>query len=131
MNGKIKRMIIGYARRLSSSWEPRQNVKKNAKVAPALHRCSKCGSLNYEGDSQKTFDKYVQQFPNDTVNFKRIELDHIKPVIGVSGWTNWDEFFESLFCEEDNFRPLCNSCHQRKTNAESNYRKDAKRKSNT
>jgi hypothetical protein len=122
MNAKIKRMIVGYARRLSGSWEPRNNVKRRAKVAPALHRCAKCGSLNYEGDSVKTFNKYVDQFPNDKVNFDGIEIDHIQPIVKLSGWTNWEDFFSSLFCDEDGLRPLCHDCHSKKTANENSHR---------
>lgn len=127
MNRKIKNMIVSYARRLSGSWEPRNSAKAKAWVAPALHRCAKCGSLNYEGDSQKNFDKYVKQFPNDVVNFDGIEVDHIIPVVSVTGWTNWDDFFESLFCPEDNFRCLCNKCHSAKSANENSHRAQAKK----
>lgn len=123
----MKKMIISYARRLSGSWEPKQNAKKKAQIAPALHRCDKCGSYNYEGDSQKNFDKYVKQFPNNLVNFKGIQLDHIQPVVQISGWTSWDHFFESLFCEEDNYRALCVSCHDAKTRNENVHRKSFKK----
>lgn len=128
MNAKIKRMIIGYARKLSGSWEPKQNVKKRAQVAPALHRCSKCGSLNYEGESEKNYQKYVEQFPNDVVNFDGIEMDHVVPVVKVTGWTSWDHFFESLFCDEDGYRALCSSCHLRKSQNENSHRKSHKAK---
>lgn len=127
MTGKIRNMIKGYARRLSSSWPPRENVKNAAKVAPALHKCSKCGSLNYEGDSQKNFEKYVKQFPNDVVNFDGIEIDHIAPVIEISGWTTWDAYFDSVFCSEENLRPLCSTCHQRKSNLENAHRASFKK----
>lgn len=122
MTGKIRNMIKGYARRLSGSWPPKQAVKEACKVAPALHKCSKCGSLNYEGDSQKNYDKYVAQFPNDTVNFDGIEIDHISPVIDITGWTTWDNYFDSLFCDEENLRPLCNKCHLAKSSHESTHR---------
>lgn len=130
MTGKIRNMIKGYARRLSSSWPPKENVKDAAKVAPALHKCSKCGSLNYEGDSQKNFDKYVAQFPDAVVNFDGIEIDHIVPVIEVTGWTNWNDYFDSLFCPEENLRALCNKCHSAKTLNETSHRTshNAKRK---
>lgn len=128
MNSKMKKMIVSYARRLSGSWEPKQNAKRKVKIAPALHRCDKCGSLNYEGESQKTYDKYVSEFPNDKVNFDGIELDHIQPVVQISGWSTWDQFFESLFCDEDGYRALCNFCHQRKTQTENSFRASYKKK---
>jgi 4-hydroxyphenylpyruvate dioxygenase-like putative hemolysin len=128
MNGKIKRMIIGYARRLSSAHEPWKNVKDACKVAPALHKCAKCGSLNYDGDSEKSFQKYVEQFPQHKVNFRRIEIDHISPVVKITGWTTWDNFFESLFCDEDGYRPLCRECHNHKTKNENSHRQSHKAK---
>lgn len=131
MNAKIKRMIIGYARKLSGSWEPKQNVKKRAQVAPALHRCSKCGSLNYEGESEKNYQKYVEQFPNDVVNFDGIEMDHIRPVVKITGWTSWEDFFDSLFCDEDGYRPLCHQCHLAKSRSEEVHRRAARKKKNS
>lgn len=128
MNDHIKRKIISYARRLSGSWPPKQNVKKRALVAPALHRCSKCGSLNYEGESEKNFQKYVEQFPGEVVNNRGIELDHIKPVISVSGWSTWEDFFNSLFCDEDNYRPLCFICHKRKSTEENRHRQSHRKR---
>jgi len=128
MNTATKRMIMGYARRISSSWPPKNSAKDKAKVAPALHRCDKCGSLNYEGESQKSFDKYVAQFPESTVNFDGIEMDHIAPVIAITGWTNWDDYFNSLFCPEENFRALCNPCHSLKSINENSHRASHKTK---
>ncbi len=122
MNRQIKNMIVSYARRLSGSWPPRTAAKDKAKVAPALHRCAKCGSLNYEGDSKKNYDKYVLQFPNDIVNNDGIEMDHIVPVVLVTGWTSWDHFFDSVFCPEENYRALCSSCHKSKSLHENSYR---------
>jgi len=127
MDAKTKRMIVGYSRRLSLSWEPRMSAKNKAKVGPALHRCSKCGSYNYEGESKKTFEKYVKQFPEVLVNFHRIEMDHIVPVVQVSGWTSWDAFFKSLFCPEDNYRALCNNCHLAKSHREGFMRRESKK----
>lgn len=128
MNDRIKRQIISYARRISGSWQPKQNVKKQSQVAPALHRCSKCGSLNYEGESEKNFQKYVTDYPNDIVNFDGIEMDHIQPVVQVSGWTTWDDFFKSLFCDEDGYRALCHSCHHAKSCHENSHRVSHRRK---
>jgi hypothetical protein len=128
MNDRIKRQIINYARRLSGSWPPKQNVKKQALVAPALHRCSKCGSLNYEGESERNFQKYVEQFPNDVVNFDGIEMDHVQPVVKLSGWISWEDFFSSLFCDEDGYRALCSVCHREKSRRENSLRPSHRRR---
>jgi hypothetical protein len=121
-------MIKGYARRLSSSWPPMLEAKEKLKVAPALHRCSKCDSYNYEGDSHKNYDKYVLQFSDKVVNFDGIEMDHISPIVPVTGWTTWDNFFDNTFCDEINYRGLCNSCHAVKTKNENSHREIHKKK---
>lgn len=129
MDTKTKRMIRDYARRISQWWAPRNAVKKRSQVAPALHRCSKCGSLNYEGKSEANYKKFVEQFKSEVVNFDGIEIDHIKPVVDVAkGFGTWDEFFEGLFCSEDNLRALCSTCHSLKSLAEGKVRRDVKKK---
>jgi 5-methylcytosine-specific restriction endonuclease McrA len=126
MNLKLKRMIISYSRRLSMSWEPRVRCKDKAKVAPALHVCAKCGTLCYEGSSEKNYTQYLAQFPDRLVLFAPIEIDHIKPVVDVYGWTNWEDFFAGLFCDEDNFWALCPKCHSDKTALENSHRPNYK-----
>jgi 5-methylcytosine-specific restriction endonuclease McrA len=129
VDAKTKRMIISYARRISSSWPPRRSAKEKAKVAPALHRCTKCGILCYEGESVKTFQKYLSQYGTDNkVLFDGIEMDHISPVVQIGGWTSWDDYFKSLFCDEDNFRALCPPCHSDKTDRENSHREGYKAK---
>ena len=119
-------MIISYSRRLSLSWEARVACKNEAKVASALHSCAKCGTLCYEGSSEKNYEAYLAQFPDKTVLFAPIEIDHIKPVIDVYGWTNWEDFFNGLFCERDNFWALCPKCHDEKTRLENSHRPNYK-----
>lgn len=123
MNNRIKRSIISHARRLSLSWEPRKIAKDKCKVAPALHRCSKCGILCYEGQSDKNYDDYVEKFAPETILFEGIKMDHIAPVIDpVSGFSGWDKFYEALFCDEINFRGICGPCHDKKTSTEDKVR---------
>lgn len=123
MNNRIKRSIISYARRLSLSWEPRKRAKDKCKVAPALHRCSKCGILCYEGQSQENYDKYLVQFPDELILFEGIKMDHIMPVVDpITGFDGWDKFFQGLFCDEMNFRGICSPCHDVKSNQEDKLR---------
>lgn len=131
MDLKNKRMIISYARRLSLSWEPRVRCKKEAQVAPALHICAKCGTLCYEGSSDKNYDAYVAQYPNRTVLYAPIEIDHIKPVVDIYGWTNWEDFFSGLYCGRDNFWALCPKCHDEKTLGENKHRPNYRKRTRT
>lgn len=126
MDPKTKRMVISYARRISQSWAPRNIAKDKAKIAPALHRCDKCGNMCYEGESENNYQKYLDQFPDKIILFEPIHMDHIKPVVDINGWTTWEDFFESLFCPEDNFRALCPPCHEIKTSNENSHRPNFK-----
>lgn len=124
MNTRIRRSLISYARKLSLSWEPRTRAKELCKVAPALHRCSKCGTLCYEGSSEKNYQNYVQQYSPETVLFEGIKMDHISPVVDPTGAeeATWENFFKNLFCDQDNFRGICDPCHDKKTSTENKIR---------
>lgn len=61
----------------------------------------------------------------------KIVIDHIKPVIRIDGQdSSWDEIINNMFCEEDNLQAICKICHDSKTMAENEERKENKRKRN-
>lgn len=48
-----------------------------------------------------------------------ISVDHISPVVSVEdGFTDWNNFIARLFCGPDNLQVICDTCHNKKTNAE-------------
>lgn len=49
---------------------------------------------------------------------KDVQVDHIVPVVGTSGFTTWDEYINNLFCEKHNLQVLCKECHGSKTKEE-------------
>jgi 5-methylcytosine-specific restriction endonuclease McrA len=124
----MKMRIISAARRLSLGWKPRVVAKNKAKVDKALFKCSKCGSLCYDGKSKDSYANLKAKYPNNNVLFSPPHMDHIIPVVEVTGWTTWDDFFQSLFCGEENFRCLCQPCHSHKTELENHNRKVSKRR---
>jgi len=54
---------------------------------------------------------------------KLVQVDHVQPAVGPSGFTTWDSFIEGLFCEKDNLQVLCVTCHSLKTQQEKTQRK--------
>ena len=123
MNSRIRRSLISHARRLSLSWEPRTRAKNSCKVDSALHRCTKCGTLCYEGSSDKNYEAYVEKYAPEIVLYEGIKMDHINPVVDpLEGSSTWDNFYENLFCAEDNYRGLCDPCHDTKTSQENKLR---------
>ncbi len=53
---------------------------------------------------------------------KQIQVDHIIPVVGVAGFTTWDDYILNMFCDKENFQVLCLACHGKKTQAEKGER---------
>lgn len=54
---------------------------------------------------------------------KDIQVDHDVPVIDpVKGFEGWEIFVERLFCDPNNLKTLCLSCHKNKTDEEKRVR---------
>jgi 5-methylcytosine-specific restriction endonuclease McrA len=50
---------------------------------------------------------------------KNIQVDHLIPVIDPeTGFQDWNTFIARLFCDSDNLRVLCHTCHKLKTDSE-------------
>lgn len=121
MDNKFKYKIIAALRKLTFQWSPRNSVRDRAKVAPNLFSCEKCFNCIYEGTSEKNFKKFKEEYTSDTVsvNIGRIHIDHIKPVVDPrEGFTDWNDFINSLFCDASNLQALCEVCHKIKTDQE-------------
>ena len=49
---------------------------------------------------------------------KMVEVDHITPIVGIRGFTTWDDFITGLYCEKSNLQVLCKPCHLLKSKKE-------------
>lgn len=124
MDSKFKNKIISALRKLSYTWQPRLNVRKRAKRAPATYECELCKYWCYEGKSEKNFEKLKEEFPDKKIKMEALRDDHIEPVRDVKdGFVDWNTFIERMYCEEENFQTICKSCHAVKTKKETEERK--------
>lgn len=104
----IKRFLIPILRKKSLHWPARTEAYKLARRDRGLYECLSC---------QKLFSR------------KEVHADHKKPVINVkTGFTSWDSYIESLFCDVSNYSILCISCHSAKSDIENKQRKLNKQK---
>jgi 5-methylcytosine-specific restriction endonuclease McrA len=103
----VKAFIIATLRRASYRWRGRSEAVKLARRDRGLYECASCKNL----------------FRN-----KEYCVDHISPIVPVTGFDSWDGFIERLFCEADGFQILCYPCHDLKSSNENIVRK-IKRKS--
>lgn len=96
----FRSFIISALRKQSLRWKPINECRKKNRVRRGVYRCEICGKL-----------------------IKKGEVDHISPVVPVSGFTTWDDYINNMFCEIDGFQLLCSECHEIKTNKENEERK--------
>ena len=113
----LKQFLIPALRKASQRWPPKIQARKNAKVitddgfykngnprSKVMYKCQnpECGKL-------------VDQYGG--------HIDHTVPVIKVDeGFTDWNSYISSLFCDISNLVHLCISCHEAKTSAEQTER---------
>ena len=58
---------------------------------------------------------------------KNVQVDHIEPVVPLTGFTTWDDVIDRMFCESSNFQCLCLSCHKNKTASERKLAKELRK----
>lgn len=99
-----KQFVVASLRRASYRWGARNKALIKARVERGIYRCAMCDS--------------VARHPK-----KGIRVDHIHPVVPITGFDNWDGYIERMFCDEDGFQILCIQHHKEKTAAENLARK--------
>ena len=126
MEAWFKRRIIAALRKLTFSWPPRNEVKKEAKVAPSTYVCNGCGVCVYDGkakDSQSKVEALEVNLGKKVIAGK-VYVDHIDPILSIDkGFTNWDDYINSMFCSADNLQVLCHICNKEKTQDENKKRR--------
>jgi 5-methylcytosine-specific restriction endonuclease McrA len=96
-----------------AKWPAKYDALKEAKTErrtnPASGRlaqfflCARCG------------DEFVA---------KEVQVDHIEPVVPLTGFISWDDTIARLFCEKEHLQVLCRRCHDDKTREERRARKE-------
>lgn len=98
----LKAFIIATLRRASYRWPARQEALKLARIERGLYKCNICS---------KTFKK------------QDIRIDHIDPVVAISGFTDWNDYINRMFCDESGLQVICSFDHDIKTKIEKEARK--------
>ncbi len=60
----------------------------------------------------------------------KLQIDHVVPVIPIDSSfeeMSIDDVVNRLWCEENNLKPLCESCHNRKSKGENFARRQFKK----
>lgn len=102
----LKTWLIPKLRRLSYQWPARNEAKKLARRSRGVYECASCNKL-----------------------FRSTEvfMDHVIPVVAITGFEDLGKYVEALFCDVNNYQALCAPCHDNKTQAENILRNNNKK----
>lgn len=102
MDDEQKAFIMSSMRRASYRWVGRYTAEKRSHVGRNQYVCEGCGEV---------FTK------------KETQMDHIMPVVPVTGWDNIENWLVRLLVREAGWQRLCkDKCHRKKTDTENEQR---------
>lgn len=109
---RFNSFIKSALRSASQRWPPKYRVLSRACVGTKTN--PRTGRLAKHYLCQSCKNEFVA---------KDVEVNHIIPVIPISGFDDWGKTIERLFCEEDGLEVLCKPCHKSLTKQENEERK--------
>lgn len=101
---ELKRFLIPKLRSASYRWKFRSEAIKKARKSRGIYECNMCKCEMKNGE---------------------FVADHTEPVIPLDGWDgkDWTQYITRMFVYTDKFQILCRSCHELKTDTETQIRK--------
>jgi hypothetical protein len=109
---RFNSFVKGGLRSASQRWPPKYRVLSQACVGTKLNVATGRMAKHYICNSCKN------EFPA-----KNVEVNHIRPVVPVTGFDSWDGVVERLFCEAEGLEVVCKLCHRAITKQENIIRK--------
>lgn len=108
--------IKNQLRSATRKWAPISDCLKKARTKRGHYLCNKCGK-------EVTTTKVI-----NGRRVKNVSVDHVDPIVPVTGWVGWEDYINKMFCEEDNLQLLCKTCHDEKSALEQTQRKKYRKK---
>ena len=109
--GRFRGFVVGLLRAGSKKWPPKYETLNKALTERKINEATGKMANHYK------CAKCKQLFP-----LTKVEVDHKKPVVSDSGFTNYEDYIDRLFCEADNLQVLCKPCHKAKSKVEAGKR---------
>jgi 5-methylcytosine-specific restriction endonuclease McrA len=101
-------------RRASYKWKYRSKAVEKSVVEE--------GSYHIDIPGDRSRKKYECAMCGLIFRKKEVQVDHINPVIPLTGRDDMDGYVERMFCYEDGWQVLCKSCHKDKSDEENRNR---------
>ena len=116
-DAKFKGWIISLLRRGTMKFPPRNEALRAAKTEKKINEKTGRIAQHYRCAGCK------EEFPA-----KGVQVNHIQPVVGDSGFIDWNTYIERMFCPVEKLNVLCSSCHDGATQQEKEKRLGVKDK---
>ena len=113
---KWKSFIKNQLRGATRKWAPIGDCLSAARSKRGFYKCAGC-----KEDVPTTVKVGARRTKN-------VFVDHIDPIVPVTGWVSWDSCIERMFCEAPNLQLLCKDCHDVKSKEEAAERAVHRRK---
>lgn len=110
---KFHSFVKNQLRQATRKWAPISDCLKAARVRRGWYLCADCKEEMPNTIRDETSRSRV----------KNVFVDHIEPIVPVTGWVSWDHCIDSMFSEGDNLQVMCGPCHKIKTADEAALRK--------
>lgn len=110
-DAKWKSFIKNQLRGATRKWAPIGDCLSAARAKRGFYLCADC---------KEHVPSTVKEGARRS---KNVFVDHIEPIVPVTGWVSWDSCIERMFCEADNLQLLCKKCHDSKSKEEAGMRK--------
>ena len=108
-------------------WLVRQLRRLSLKFPPAIRATNRTREeyyiLSKKGKPMKRVKYTCASCGKKDLKRSEMNLDHKIPVVDFTGFKDWNEFIERLFCDEDNLWLICIPCHLEKSAYELTLRK--------
>ena len=116
---KFQSFIKSTLRKGTTRWPPKYEVLNAAKRGKQVNT-----------QTGRTAEHYECNLCHHCFPAKLVVVDHIDPVVPLSGFTSWDDVIRRMFCDASGLQVLCKTCHSLKTKEENAQRKLYKNNNN-
>lgn len=109
---KFESFIKGLLRKGTTRWPQKYEVLNAAKRGKQINQ-----------ETGRVAEHYQCAECHSVFPAKLVVVDHISPVVPLTGFVSWDDVISRMFCGADGLQVLCKSCHSVKTKAENAERR--------
>jgi len=115
----LQRWLIPRLRRISQVWPGKNLGRKKAE--------RKVHNGYFKNGNPKYITKFECNGCKNLFNREETEMNHVDPVVKESGFEDWNNHMDRLFCGSTGYECLCINCHKSETKKQNILRRMIKK----